>query len=111
LGFRGITILDNDSQRSSPEETLDPKDWRKFRALSHQMIDDMLDYLQNIRSKSTHFPTKEAIEEICVHLSQEGEGEEKVYEVFQRSILPYTLNIVTPRFWGLVAGSREHSSK
>jgi len=105
LGFRGITILDNDSQRSSPEETLDPKDWRKFRALSHQMIDDMLDYLQNIRSKSTHFPTKEAIEEICVHLSQEGEGEEKVYEVFQRSILPYTLNIVTPRFWGLVAGT------
>ncbi len=97
--------MENNSQRPSIEETLDPKNWGEFRTLSRRMLDDMLDYLQNIRSQPTRPPTKEAIEEICVPLTEEGEDEERVYEVFQRSILPYSLNIVTPRFWGLVAGA------
>jgi glutamate/tyrosine decarboxylase-like PLP-dependent enzyme len=91
------------SQKPS-EETLDPEDWRKLGTLGHQMLDDMLVYLENIRSQRTRTPTKEAIERICVPLSEEGEGEEQVYEVFRRSILPYSLNIATPRFWGVVAG-------
>ncbi len=100
-----LIILENDSEGHSTEETFDPKDWRKFRTLSRRMVDDMIGYLQDIRSQPTRSPTKEAIDEICVPLTEEGEGEEKIYEVFQRSILPYTLNIVTPRFWGLVAGT------
>jgi glutamate/tyrosine decarboxylase-like PLP-dependent enzyme len=35
----------------------------------------------------------------------EGEGEEKVYEVFKQSILPHMLHVTTPRFWGVVAGT------
>jgi glutamate/tyrosine decarboxylase-like PLP-dependent enzyme len=82
------------------EETLDPEDWEKMRILSHRMLDDMLTYLQNIRSEPSGPPPQKAIEEICVPLTQEGEGEEKVYEVFQQSILPYTLPNTRPRFWG-----------
>ena len=87
------------------EETLDPEDWEKMRTLGHRMLDDMLTYLQNIRLEPSGSPTQNAVEEICVPLTREGEGEEKVYEVFQRSILPYTLPHTRPRFWGVVAGT------
>jgi glutamate/tyrosine decarboxylase-like PLP-dependent enzyme len=69
------------------------------------MLDDMLTYLQNIRSEPSGAPPQKAIEEICVPLTQEGDGEEKVYQVFQQSILPYTLPHTRPRFWGVVAGT------
>ena len=85
------------------EETLDPEDWESTRRLGHKMLDDMLTYLQNIRSEPSGFLTQKAIEEICVPLTQEGE--ERVYEVFRRSILPYTLPLTRPRFWGVVAGT------
>jgi glutamate/tyrosine decarboxylase-like PLP-dependent enzyme len=87
------------------EETLDPKDWESMRLLGHRMLDDMLTYLQNIRSKPSASPPREAIERICVPLTEEGEGEEKVYDVFQQSILPYALAHTRPRFWGLVVGT------
>ena len=69
------------------------------------MVDDMLIYLQNIRSQQTHLLTPEVIGDICVPLSDGGEGEEKVYEVFQKSILPNSLVVTSPRFWGLVVGT------
>jgi len=97
--------MKNKSTEHFTEESLDPKDWESLGVLGHRMLDDMLAYLEDIRSQPTLPPTREAIEEICVPLTAEGEGEEKVYQVFQQSILPYTLNIVTPKFWGLVAGT------
>ena len=33
------------------EETLDPGDWESIRALGHRMIDDMLDYMKNLRER------------------------------------------------------------
>jgi aromatic-L-amino-acid/L-tryptophan decarboxylase len=87
------------------EETLDPQDWEAMRALGHRMVDDMMTYLQNVRSKPGDPLTRKAIDEICVPLTQEGEGEEKVYRVFQGSILPYTLSATSPRFLGFVAGT------
>jgi len=87
------------------EETLDPADWESMRKLGHRMVDDMLTYLQNVRSEPSGIPTQKTIEDICVPLSQDGEGEEKVYEVFQRSILPYSWPVTKPWFWGFVVGS------
>ena len=87
------------------EETLDPEDWESMRALGHRMLDDMLTYLQNVRSEPSGSPTPEAIEDICVPLTQDGESEESVYEVFQHSILPYAAPVTRPRFWGLVVGT------
>jgi len=69
------------------------------------MLDDMFTYLQNIRSEPSGPPTQKAIEEICVPLTQEGEGEEKVYQVFRQNILPYTFPIMRPRCWEGVGGT------
>jgi aromatic-L-amino-acid decarboxylase len=97
--------LKNDSQQPVREETLDPRNWEEFRLLGHRMLDDMIEYLKTIRFRQTNLPTKQVIDEICVPLTQEGEGEEKVYEVFQQTILPHMLHTTTPRFWGVVAGT------
>ncbi len=94
-----------ETQSTSREETLDPEDWEKLRTLGHKMLDDMLTYLQNIRSAPSSYPTQKAINEIYKPLTPEGEGENKVYEIFQHSILPYTLAHTRPRFWGAVAGT------
>ena len=96
--------MKEDNSKSEVEETLDPKDWKVLRGLGRRMIDDMFDYLQNIRSKQKLPLTEEAISEICVPLSDDGEGEAAVYEVFRRSILHYSLIITSPRLWGVVAG-------
>jgi len=87
------------------EETLDPEDWEAFSALGHRMLDDILAFLRNIRSEPSGPPPQEAIDEICVPLAPGGEGEERVYDVFRRCILPYTLPNTRPRFWGAVAGT------
>ena len=40
----------SDSQSDHPREevTLDPDDWTAFRALAHQMVDDMLTHLETL---------------------------------------------------------------
>ncbi len=100
-----LRIVKQETGEFVREETLDPEDWERMRALGHRMLDDMLVYLQNIRSEPSSPPTQKAIEEICVPLAEEGEGEEKVYEVFKHSILPFTLPHTRPRFYGVVAGT------
>jgi glutamate/tyrosine decarboxylase-like PLP-dependent enzyme len=87
------------------EESLDPEDWEAFGALGHRMLDDMLAFLRNIRSEPVGPPPQEAVDEICVPLAPRGDGEERVYDVFRRCILPYTLANTRPRFWGAVAGT------
>ena len=95
----------NEKRTGNIEETLDPDDWEEMRTLGHRMLDDMLVYLQNIRNVPSCPPTQEAINDIHASLTSEGEGELKAYEVFQRSILPYTVSLTRPKFWGVVAGT------
>ena len=87
------------------EETLDPQNWEEMIDLGHRMLDEMMDYQRNAASTPFSFPTKEAAADILVPLTEEGEGEEKTYEVFKRSVLPYLLRSTSPRFWGAVVGT------
>jgi aromatic-L-amino-acid decarboxylase len=87
------------------KETLDPEDWDKMKALGHKMLDDMMNFLKDIRTHPFKFPTEDAIKVIKSPLTDDGEGEEKVYEVFLNSILPYTGLVVKPQFWGFVLGT------
>jgi len=38
-------------KHSQEEETLDPEDWDCMRVLGHQMIDDLLDYLEDLKNR------------------------------------------------------------
>jgi glutamate/tyrosine decarboxylase-like PLP-dependent enzyme len=87
------------------EETLDPENWEEMRALGHKMLDDMINHQRDIASYPFSFPTSETMKDICVQLPKEGDGIEKVYNIFNRSIRPYVMKNTDPRFWGAVVGT------
>jgi glutamate/tyrosine decarboxylase-like PLP-dependent enzyme len=87
------------------EETLDPKNWDEMRALAHQMLDDMMDYLQNIRNQPFTALTEEAKKAIQIPLSEKGDGEETVFKLFKEKVVPHSFQITRPDIWGNVCGT------
>jgi aromatic-L-amino-acid decarboxylase len=88
------------------EETLDPQDWSALRALGHQMVDDMLSYLENIREQPSWQPLPEKVKaSFSEPLPLEPQGAETAYRDFKENILPFPLGNIHPRFWAWVCGS------
>ena len=50
------------------EVTLDPENWEELRTLGHQMLDDHIEYLKNIRNQPYIPLTEEAKSEIQTKL-------------------------------------------
>ncbi len=92
--------------QTPPEITLDPSDWDDFRSLAHQMVDDMLSHMKDLRSEPAWQPiprpVREALEE---ELPRSGSGPRAAYRDFQELVLPYTNGNRHPRFWGWVQGN------
>ena len=87
------------------EETLDPENWDKMRALGHRMQDDLMTYLETIREQPNQLPPKEAVNKIQAPLTMNGDGEEEVYNIFKEYILPYSERWIRPDHWSGVAGT------
>ncbi|HXM21582.1 MAG TPA: pyridoxal-dependent decarboxylase [Terriglobales bacterium] len=88
------------------EETLDPQDWSALRALGHQMVDDMLSYLENIRERPSWQPLPEEVKaSFAEPLPLEPQGAESAYRDFKQNVLPFPLGNIHPRFWAWVCGS------
>ncbi len=89
-----------------PDLTLDPQNWDTFRKLGHQMLDDVFDYLQQIRETPVWRPMpaseQSRFEENLPYRPQDPEA---VYADFKQLILPYPQGNIHPRFWGWVMGS------
>src|SRR5947209_7148168 len=91
---------------TSQEESLDPADWEELRQLGHQMLDDMLTYLQTAGDRPVWRPMPEEVQEsFTTGLPHEGETAEEVYEEFKRNVLAYPMGNFHPRFWGWVMGN------
>lgn len=88
------------------ESNLDPQDWDAMRMLGHRMIDDMLDYLQNVRDHPVWQPVPPDVRNtLSSTLPQDGEPAEQVYQEFVQNILPYPMGNIHPRFWGWYMGN------
>jgi aromatic-L-amino-acid decarboxylase len=88
------------------EENLDPQDWQSLRSLGHRMLDDMLDYLENVRERPVWQPMPDAVRDSFKgSVPLEPEGAEQAYRQFQDMVLPYTMGNTHPRFWGWVMGN------
>jgi aromatic-L-amino-acid/L-tryptophan decarboxylase len=88
------------------ELTLDPASWDDLRTLGHRMIDDMIDYLAEVRERPVWQPFPDAVRaRLAEPLPHEGEPAEAVYEQFKRDVLPYPPGNIHPRFWGWVIGT------
>ncbi len=93
---------DKDAERSA---TLDPENWAEFRAQAHRMLDDMLEYTREIRTRPVWQPIpaevrarrKSAVPRLPSALAE-------VHEEFMRFVLPYAVGNVHPGFMGWVHG-------
>ncbi|MFX0117381.1 MAG: pyridoxal phosphate-dependent decarboxylase family protein, partial [Candidatus Hodarchaeota archaeon] len=88
------------------EESLDPYDWNEIRVLGHQMIDDMLNFLETIRDRPVWQPIPQDIKNFFKRpIPKDPEDARDIYQDFLEKILPYPLGNIHPRFWGWVCGT------
>ena len=87
------------------EVSLDPMDWDAFRAQAHQMLDDILDYIKNVRERPVWQPIpREVRHRFLGGLSAKPSDLREVHEEFMKYILPFAAGNVHPGFMGWVHG-------
>ncbi|CAF1457834.1 unnamed protein product, partial [Rotaria sp. Silwood1] len=89
------------------EITLDPLDWTETRLLGHQVMDDMINYLRDLRLRPTWRPVPLAVQESLAQqdIPLRGQNPWQVYDEVRSLILPYPLGNIHPCFWGWVIGT------
>jgi aromatic-L-amino-acid/L-tryptophan decarboxylase len=91
--------------RSASSETLDPKDWADIRALGHRMLDDMIDYVADIRERPVWQPIPDGVRaRFHSALPRAASDLGDVYREFTDFIVPYATGNVHPGFMGWVHG-------
>ncbi len=94
-------------QQSNSDENyndLDPQEWQSIRILGHRMLDDMIDYLADIRQNPVWRPMPDSVcAELQIPLPSESKELELIYEDFCRLIMPYFIG-AHPRLVGWVHG-------
>ncbi|HRI58126.1 MAG TPA: aminotransferase class V-fold PLP-dependent enzyme [Saprospiraceae bacterium] len=87
-------------------ETLDPTDWENLRQLGHQMVDDMVQFLQTIGEQPVwRKPSEAAKQHLQADLPQAPQDLTDVYADFKKHVLPFYNGNIHPRFWGWVKGT------
>ena len=70
------------------EESLDPQDWSSLRSVGHQMVDDMLSYLETVRQRPAWQPMPSAVRTAFeTPLPRGPEAPTEVYKDFQENVL------------------------
>jgi aromatic-L-amino-acid/L-tryptophan decarboxylase len=91
---------------SEPEETLDPDDWALSRKVAHDMIDDAIDHIANVRDRAVW---QEMPDRVVAHYNTpapvEPQNLAEIYSELQENLFPYTMGNIHPRFWGWYMGS------
>jgi glutamate/tyrosine decarboxylase-like PLP-dependent enzyme len=89
------------------EETLDPADWKAFRALAHRMVDDSLDHLESLSDRAPWQPMPRGVRTALMTepVPRVPQSAERAYEDFLANVLPYTNGNRHPRFWGWIQGN------
>lgn len=89
-----------------PSETLDPENWEDYRALGHQMVDDMIDFLKGLRVQDVwKKPSEESKASLLKDLPMEGSSLDSIYREFLVNILPFRKGNIHPRFFSWVEGN------
>ena len=87
------------------EGSLDPADWQSLRMQGHSMLDDMFDYLEQLRQRPVWQPIPDEVRHSFREpLPQAPTELAAVHEVFMRDVLPYAVGNTHPGFMGWVHG-------
>jgi len=89
-----------------PEETLDPEDWPRLRALAHRALDDALDGLQQLRDRPVWQPTPaDVAAQFQAPLPRTPQGADAAYQDYRQWVAPWQMGNTHPRFWGWFMGN------
>jgi glutamate/tyrosine decarboxylase-like PLP-dependent enzyme len=85
--------------------SLDPEDWSEVRALGHRMLDDMIDWVADVRTRPVwrHMPAALRAE-LREPVPAQGTPLPELYEDFRRLILPFSSANEHPSMMGWVNG-------
>jgi aromatic-L-amino-acid decarboxylase len=99
------TLPHEDLSLFEHSSTLDPSDWDSFRRHSHRALDDILDYVVNIRQRPVWQPAPSTSEaQFQLDLPTAPRALEDVLSTFQEHVLPYAVGNTHPGFMGWVHG-------
>ena len=85
--------------------SLDPTDWDSFRTQAHGMLDDILDYIKDIRDRPVWQPIPDAVRQrFRSTLPLYPASLSEVHREFMNYVLPYAAGNVHPGFMGWVHG-------
>lgn len=85
--------------------TLDPADWEDLRTQGHRMLDDMFDFLEQLRQRPVWQPAPaEVRSKFTEALPRHPSDLASVHDIFMQSILPYAVGNAHPGFMGWVHG-------
>lgn len=88
-----------------PKDTLDPADWQALRAQGHRMLDDIIDYVANLRQRPVWQPIPQEKRDVFTEPLPGAPTElAAVHDSFMRDILPYAAGNTHPAFMGWVQG-------
>jgi glutamate/tyrosine decarboxylase-like PLP-dependent enzyme len=99
------SVLREAPLQSKSSETLDPKNWDDIRVQGHRMLDDMFDYVANIRDRPVWTPIPDdARARFRAEFPSQPSDLGDVYREFTDFIAPYATGNVHPGFMGWVHG-------
>jgi hypothetical protein len=99
-------LLIDDAKRTD-DISLDPSDWTDIRSLGHRIVDDMIDYLRDLRLRPTWHPIPLAVRNAIAqtNIPLKGQSPLEVYEEVCSLVLPYPVGNLHPHYWGYVQGT------
>jgi aromatic-L-amino-acid decarboxylase len=88
------------------EETLDPADWAETQSVGHQIIDDAIAYLRDVRERPPWRPIPAAVRQSYSTGVPRGPTPlSEVYNEVTADLMPFPMGNIHPRFFSWYMGS------
>ena len=88
------------------EESLDPEDWTLSRNLAHQMVDDAIGHLSQVRDRHVWQEMPDTVRNFFKSPApMTPQPLDAVYADLRENLFPYSMGNIHPRFWGWYMGS------
>lgn len=88
------------------ETTLDPADWAQFRRVAHDVLDQLISYIENVESRPAWQPVPEEVKRRhTAGLPEDPQDLATLCSQISTDVLPYATGNIHPRFFGWVHGA------
>ncbi|MEO3416763.1 aspartate aminotransferase family protein [Roseovarius sp. CAU 1744] len=100
----------NEQVANPTEETLDPCDWDGLQGLAHQVIDDAIAHIRDVRDRPVWREMPEQVRKAFASPTPERpQPLPDVYRELQELLMPYPMGNIHPRFWMWFMGAGSFS--